>query len=212
MTRRRRAFTLIELLAVVALVALVAGLVLPRVGIGGGRRTLGEAEQLAAAVEYARQRAAVTGTPHRLLLDLDLQAYRVEAWLPDPEARPADAGAPPGGAAGEEPLHPADRDWARARRIPMVAPRAQPRAWQPVPATLGDATRLPEGVAVVAVETARGVREEGRLFLAFGADGSGEATRLELADEDGTRVTLEVAPLADAVRLAWGGLRETRGG
>jgi type II secretion system protein H len=203
MTRSARGFTLIELLAVAALVALVAAIVLPRIGIGGDRRTLGEGEQLAASVEFARQRAAVTGTPHRVLLDLDLQAYRVESWRTeeDPETD-----------AEEEAPNPADRDWAAARELPLRPPEEGQRAWRPVSNLLGDATRLPEGIAVTAIEGRDGLAQEGRHFLFFDADGSGDGARIELSDRDGNQVTLEVAPLADAVRLAWGGLRERRGG
>lgn len=206
MRRATRGFTLIELLAVVALVALVGALVLPRIGIGGERRTLSEAEQLAASLELARQRAAVTGVPHRLHLDLDRQGYRLE-WL----AREEEQEAPPAGADAPAP-HPADRDWARAPTIPMTPPQRETRSWRPVPGPVGATSWITEGIAVVAVQTPEGVATEGSLFATFGPDGSGDAAVLEMADEQGNRLTLEVAPLADAVRIAWGGLEAHAGG
>lgn len=205
MRRSLRGFTLIELLAVVALVALVAGLALPRLGIGGDRRILAEAEQLAASLEFTRQRAAVTGIPHRLVVDLERQAYRIEAW----QEAPPEPGSAAGSAAGEtQPWHPADRDWSDVRNLPMAAPREADRTWRPIPGSLGADTPIPVGMAILGVETPEGIAEAGRVELTFGADGSGDATRIELADEDGNQITLESAPLADAVRLAWGGLRE----
>ena len=205
MRRSLRGFTLIELLAVVALVALVAAIALPRLGIGGDRRILAEAEQLAASLEFTRQRAAVTGVPHRLVMDLDRQAYRIEAW----REAPPEPGSAAGSAGGEtEPWHPADRDWADVRNLPMAAPREAARTWQPIPGGLGASTPIPVGMAILGVETPEGVADAGRVLLVFGADGSGDAARIELADEDGNPITLESAPLAHAVRLAWGGLRE----
>jgi len=213
MRRAARGFTLIELVAVVALVALVAAIVLPRIGIGGDRRTMAEAEKLAASLEYARESAVVTGTPHRVRMDLDRQTWRIEILAPEPPEQGEESRFAPGlGDAGEAALHPADRNWATAERLPLAPPRDGERVWQPLEGPLGTPTPLPDDVAMVAVETADARAERGVLAARFGPDGSGEATWIEVADVEGNRVTLEVAPLADRVRLAWGGLRRVRGG
>lgn len=214
MRRGARGFTLIELVAVVALVALVAAIVLPRIGIGGDRRTMGEAQKLAASLEYARQTAVVTGTPHRVRMDLDRQSYRVERLAPEPpEARQEEGRLAGGAGAGETPeVHPADRDWATAERLPLSPPREGERAWRPVEGLLGSLKGLAPDIAMVAVETTDGRVERGPVMARFGPDGSGEPTWIEIADVEGNRVTLEIAPLADRVRLAWGGLQQVRGG
>ncbi|MGH7337798.1 MAG: pilus assembly FimT family protein, partial [Myxococcota bacterium] len=75
---RDRGFTLIEILAVVAILALVAAFIVPNMG-GLRRRALrNEAQQIASQLELARQRAIVTGVPHRLWLELDEAEYRLE--------------------------------------------------------------------------------------------------------------------------------------
>ena len=76
----RRGFTLIETLAVVAILALAAVIVLPNLAALGERRLRHAAQRLAAELELARQRAVVTGVPHRILFDLENGLYRIE-WL-----------------------------------------------------------------------------------------------------------------------------------
>jgi type II secretion system protein H len=75
--RRRAAFTLIEMIAVVAIFALLAAFVAPNLGILSSRRLEQEAQRLSGQLELARQRTVVTGIPHRLAIDLDRGSY----WL-----------------------------------------------------------------------------------------------------------------------------------
>ena len=60
----------------VAIFALMAGLIAPRVGALTARTLHQRAERIVAQLELARQRAVVTGIPHRLLIDLDEGGYR----------------------------------------------------------------------------------------------------------------------------------------
>jgi prepilin-type N-terminal cleavage/methylation domain-containing protein len=55
--RRRAAFTLIEMLAVVAFLALVMTFAIPNMGMLQRRRLDSETRQLVALIELARQRA-----------------------------------------------------------------------------------------------------------------------------------------------------------
>ena len=71
-------FTLIEMLAVVAIFSLLVAIVAPNIGRLSGRTLQAAADDLAARLELARQRAVVTGVPHRLWIDLDQASYRLE--------------------------------------------------------------------------------------------------------------------------------------
>ncbi|MGH7287941.1 MAG: pilus assembly FimT family protein, partial [Myxococcota bacterium] len=114
-----RAFTLIELLAVLLIMALVAGLTLPNLSLRADRAVLGAAQDLAATFAFTRQRAAATAVPHRVVIDLDQAAYWIELQPEAPDAFAATASAAPvdGG----------------ARPIQLGAPLADALEFQPLP-------------------------------------------------------------------------------
>ena len=86
-------FTLLELIAVVLIIGLVAGLAVPNLGLLGEQRLRDEALRLTAELELARQRSVMTGIRHRLVLDLDESLYWTEWEVPEEEpAAPAAAG------------------------------------------------------------------------------------------------------------------------
>jgi hypothetical protein len=142
---------------------------------------------LAADLEFARQRAVMTGVPHRLVLDLDRGSWRVE-WQPTaedlpPEPPPEDA--PPG-----------------ARRALSLAPPPRPElAFVALPTQFARSARLEEGIFLDHVSTPESVYREGRVAVAFDPDGTADPTEIELGEPRGARVVLEVQPLADAVRV-----------
>ena len=190
--RRRAAFTLLEILAVVIIIGLVAGLVLPNVGITRSRRVDDEAQRLAADLEFARQRSVMTSAPHRVVLDLDAGAWWIE-WAPsedaqvpaqdDAEARDDDAPIGPTGTTA----------------IDLSPPRRASGEFQPLPAGLARAWRLSDGVAFARVTTPGGEALEGSVSIAFERDGSAEPTEIALAGEGGYVLVLELRSLADAV-------------
>ena len=75
------AFTLIEMLAVVAILALVMTFALPNTGMLQRRRLDSESRQLVALLELARQRAVMTGVKHRMWIDLEDAVYRLEWYV-----------------------------------------------------------------------------------------------------------------------------------
>jgi len=182
--RSRHGFTLIELMAAVVLFALMAMLIAPRVGSITSRALHQQAEQIAAQLELGRQRAIVTGVPHRLLIDLEGGRYRLE-WLP--------------GADPEEEVPP-PRVLGRAF-VPMSAPRAAARSFRPIPGQLGEFSRLETPVFFSGLETPEGWVEAGRVSIRFERDGTASASALHLEDESGKAVVLDVLPLADTVRV-----------
>ena len=133
--RRRSGFTLIEILAVVAIFALLTALIAPNLGSLSSRTLRQRAESIAASLELARQRSVLTGIPHRLLIDLDQSAYRLEWFVTEVEA---------GGEAAESEPEPLD---VRGQSpIPMAAPRGETRAYRPLPGLRGHFERLEDSV------------------------------------------------------------------
>jgi prepilin-type N-terminal cleavage/methylation domain-containing protein len=181
--RATRAFTLLELIAVVLIIGLVAGLALPNFGVLGGQVLRDEARRLASELELARQRSVVTGVRHRLVFDLDRALYWTEWEVPEHEPAPA----VPGGSDRPPPLAAPDH----ARSVFAPRPDASGRAWQ-----------LDDDVEFGAIEIDSGVVESGTLGLAFESDGTTEATRIVLERPDGGgALALEVRALAEAVRV-----------
>ncbi len=189
--RRRSGFTLIEILAVVAIFALLTALIAPNLGSLSSRTLRQRAESIAASLELARQRSVLTGIPHRLLIDLDQSAYRLEWFVTELEA---------GGEAAES--EPEPLDLRGQSPIPMAAPRGETRAYRPLPGLMGHFERLEDSVVFVGIETPEGWIDQGRVFVSFARDGTASYTALYLDDESGGSVVLDVLPLADAVRVS----------
>jgi type II secretory pathway pseudopilin PulG len=190
-TRRRSAaaFTLLELLAIVAIFALMTTFVLPNIGAVRDRALRSQAQRLAAQLELARQRAVVTGTPHRLLIDLDGAAYRLE-WL--------EGG---GHIAAPKPSDPVEYDVRGSTPLPLAAPRAARAEYEPVPGRFGDFQYLDSEFGFAGIETPEGWIEQGDSFIAFDRDGTASYTEILIDDESGRQIVLDVLPLADAVRI-----------
>jgi type II secretion system protein H len=74
----RRAFTLLELILVLAIIAIVVGMAVPRLlGFAHGRRSVQCADQIVALLHYARAQAMTRGVPYRMNLDSGNGTY----WL-----------------------------------------------------------------------------------------------------------------------------------
>jgi type II secretion system protein H len=185
---RRRGFTLIETLAVVAILALAAVLVLPNLAALGERRLRQAAQRLAAEIELARQRAVVTGIPHRILFDLQNGVYRIE-WLGDAEETQVPVAAA------------AEYDIREGSELPLHAPRHTVVDFSPVPDSFGSFRDFEGGVFVAGLQTADGWITEGLPELLFERDGSAAYTEVVLEEPGGARQTLAVLPLDDAVRF-----------
>jgi len=185
---RDRAFTLIEILAVVAIFALIAGLALPNFSIVRGRNMKHQAQRIVGQIELARQRSIVTGIPHRLFIDVDAGAYRVE-WLVSDDAQDDSASRFDDAFGGGESY------------IDLSAPRAAERSFQPLSGPMGRMALLDDGSEFSGVETTGGWISGGETAIHFERDGSADATTIVIEHESGLSVTLEVLPLADTVRV-----------
>ena len=186
--RRRAAFTLIEMLAVVAIFALLVAFIAPNLGLVSSRRLQQQAEQISSQLELARQRTVMTGIPHRLAIDLDRGSYWVEWLVTEAEA------------IGESETPPVV-DVRGSAPIPMAPPREAEREYRPLPGMFGRETTIEESLRFQSVETSEGSIQEGEAFVFFERDGTASPTEIVLADSDDHALALEVQPLAEAVRI-----------
>ena len=186
---RSSGFTLIEIMAAVAIFALLAGLIAPRVGALTSRTLRQRAEQIAAKLELARQRSVLTGVPHRLLVDLDEGGYQLEWQVTEAEAE------------GRKPEPPAPLDLRGETPIPMAPAHAEERVYRPLPGTMGRFEWLEDDLAFAGLQTPEGWIERGEVSIEFERDGTASYTEIYLDDESGRTLVLDVLPLADAVRI-----------
>ena len=184
--QRRRGFTLIEVLAVVAILALVAAFVVPNLGGFRARALRAEAQQIAAQLELARQRAIVTGVPHRLWLELDEAEYRLEWFAEDPDAVTPAA---------------AELDLRGNTPLSLTAPRGQEIAYRPIPGNFGRLQVVAEPFYFEGVETPEGWIDAGEVSVEFARDGTASYTLIHLQDASGNRIALDVYPLDERVRI-----------
>jgi len=188
--RRRRArlgFTLIEMMAAVALFALLAAMVGPRVAALTSRDLRREAEELGRLMELGRQRSVVTGIPHQVLLNLDESSYTLE-WAPAAEPEPDVEPGTPEPALAQGPLD-------------LAAPYAEEIAFEPLPGMLGDTVLISDEVVIAGVDTEQGYLQSGEVTVRFEVDGSATAAEVFLENEAERTLVLDVLPLADRVRI-----------
>ncbi len=189
--RSRAAFSLIELLAVIAILGLVSTLIAPNFGMLRERRLNHAAVRLASQLELARQRTVVTGVPHRVWFDLDGAAYRLE-WLGAQDANPeAEVAA----------LAPTEYDVRGATPLPLSAPARPELEFQPVPGNFGRFVYLDDDIFVAGLETSEGWVEGGVAWVGFDRDGTSAYTEIVIEDDSGRSVVLAVRPLEDAVQF-----------
>lgn len=209
--RGRRAeagFTLIELMAVIAIIGMVFAIGAPRLGSSKWRVLRNEAESIAASIEFARQRAIMTGIPHRLLVDLEEGGYRIEWLVTTDQAFAAITGDDIGGGGiGGLPLG-APALGGRDAPLPLHPPRGSQRDFHPIPnRQLGSFSWLDGALYFVGLESPSGWTERGDVSILFESDGSTDYSLLELADADENHLTLEIEPLLDRVRRRRGTAR-----
>jgi type II secretory pathway pseudopilin PulG len=174
----------------VAIFALLAAIVAPGVGRLTGRALQAAAEDLASRLELARQRTVVTGIPHRVWIDLEGSAYRLEWLVGDAEA----------GGETTPPEAPA-LDLRGRTPLPLEAPRDLTRSFRPVPGILGRDELLEASLAFRGVETPEGFADRGQAAIEFAPDGTADPTSVLVEDESGHALAIDVLPLAEAIRV-----------
>ena len=207
-TRRSRGsggFTLIELIAVIAIMGMVFAIGIPRLSRSQLRGLKTEAESIAASLEFARQRAIMTGIPHRVLIDLEEGGYRIEWLVTEERAFSAVTGdeleSDTGESAGDQ-----------NSLLDFYPPARDERDYYPIPnRQLGAFTWLDDSRYFVGLDSSSGWIEGGDVEISFDVDGTTEYESLEMADADENHLTLEIEPILDVVRRRSGGARSCCG-
>jgi hypothetical protein len=161
----------------------------PNLGSLSGRALRQAADALAAQLELARQRAVVTGIPHRIWIDLDHAVYRLEWLASDAEER------------GEAPPEAEPLDLRGRTALPLEAPRGEERSFRPLPGLLGRDQTLEESLAFRGLETPEGWTDRGEAVIEFQTDGTAAYTSVVVDDDSGRSLAIDVLPLAEAVRV-----------
>lgn len=179
-------FTLLELVAVVAIMGMMLYLVTPSIGVTQTAQLRAGAREMGAHLEFARQRAIMTGKPHRVLIEIDEGWYQLEWFVSDRDEDPS-LGAAPSDLRGPIQMSPRQDEVASYRIVPGSEGRL---AW------------IDETLDVAGVEVDDGWYDAGEFQVVFQGDGSSDAARIVLrADPEEAGLVLEVSPLLDAVRI-----------
>jgi type II secretion system protein H len=189
--RRSSGFTLLELLATVAVMGLILGLVLPNLGLTRRGALTNAATQLATTLELARQRSVMTGRAHRVLIGVEDGSYQLEWFVGENEALglvQADAEAAP-------------LDLTGASPIPMAAPRDRTLSYRPVPTRFGTREWLDDDLRFDGVEIAEGWLDSGDVGVVFQDDGSTDFAQIFISGPSERRISLEVLPFREVVRI-----------
>lgn len=189
---RSLGFSLIEVLAVLVIFALMAGVVLPNFGIRGARILDEESQRLASTLEFARQRAVMTGKPHRVVVDLDRRLYQIEAFGAPPDVEIAEAEL----AETAPPLP--EEDFNKPEMSP---PLREDLDYYPLLGTPGDIQRIDDEVAIEGIDYSAGTATEGVFQVVFERDGTADWADILLANQTGRKVALHVDYLADSVGI-----------
>ena len=190
-----RAFTIIEMMAVVFIIGLLMVSIVPRLGTTASELRA-EGLALASHIEMARQRAIMTGKPHRVLIDVEEGGYRVEWFVSEAEAR--------GEGEFEEEADELDprNVLGTGGYLDLSPPSTRDRSYHAIPLRQFGSTRwLPDDIYFDGIDTADGWLESGDVEIVFDRDGTTGSAEVVISDARDRTVLLDVRPLLDVVRV-----------
>lgn len=206
----QRAFTLVEVLLVIALMALLSGMIVSGTGVLSGSRLRSASTLVMVSVRAAVTQANTTGKPARLVFDfehntLSLQETRGKMLRVTSDEEGAKAGA--------EATTEIERSAIEFGKGFADGPRAPPATFSDVPSFASDedsdapGRALGKGIRFVQVQTEHDSepRTDGQAYLYFWPGGGTEQAAIQLTREgDSDGITVMVNALTGRARLVRG--------
>ena len=190
----RHGFTLIEILAVILIIGLTFGFVLPNLDSSRSRKLEDRAREIANLVHVARQGAITSGAEHRLWFQIDEGTMRVDWYVTEQRANAAY------GDSMEQPAN-LEEEQTSDTTVSLTPPESEGRDYFPIASKFGENRLLPLDYSLLGVETPEGFIETGEVQLVFGRDGTTDYSEVVLADAWDNEVIVEIQPLMDRVRI-----------
>jgi general secretion pathway protein H len=207
---RARGFSLVEVLLVVALMAIMSGIVVSGSGMLSGTRMRSAGALIMSSIRMAITRANSIGRPVRIVFDLDAGRMMME----ETRGRMLRVASEKEGAkAGAEAATEAEQEAAEYARGIVQGPKAPQAAFTPVAAFAADGEdaalgrELGTGIRFVQVQTEHDgePRVEGRAYLYFWPGGGTERAAIQISRAGDVRgLTVLVNALTGRARLERG--------
>jgi general secretion pathway protein H len=206
----QRGLSLVEVLIVVALIALMSGAVLFGSGMLGSSRQRAAATLVLSGVRLGMARANSTGRPVRMVFDLDKDRLLLEEASGSKMLREKEKGNTGGGA--EATTEAEQKARAEADRI-LEGPRAPRAEFKPVKqfgfdGDEGEGRSFQPGVQFRSVQTEHDEepRTEGRAYLYFWPGGGTERASIQVGRGDDV-LTVLVSPLTGRAKIEKGAVK-----
>jgi general secretion pathway protein H len=186
---RQAGFTLIELIVVVAVIAVITGAVVTGVGNLRGASVQAEAGKIAVAVRYLYNLSVISGRNHRLVMDLDARTFWGEEQS---SSDPCDSFLLPGTDAEEEEAQEGDV----TRNAGFSASESQ----------LLQRVTLDTGIRFLQVHTTHQdqPQEKGQAYIYFFPSGTAENAVVQLEGDEDDIMTVEVFALQGNAKVHTG--------
>ncbi|MDG2334067.1 MAG: prepilin-type N-terminal cleavage/methylation domain-containing protein [Myxococcota bacterium] len=197
--RLHAGFTLIELMAVIVVIGLALGLVLPNLAASRGAQLEESGKQIASRLQLARERAIVTGAAHRVFLDLEMDSVAIE-WHVNEDRAYAHLSESDVFLTGQGADNPG-AEFSENRSISLSPPAREERDYFPIPNRFGNDEWLPEDIFIEGVNSPDGWIDDGTVQIVFQVDGSTDYAEISLVDSWGNRAILEIQPMLEIVRV-----------
>lgn len=196
MLRRRRrhplAFTLLELVLVMAIIAILAGVMVPTLSsFAAGRRTNNAATTVLGLANYARAQSIAEGTVYRLNFD------STDVWLTRRDLGGAFAPVNKNGYNAKFPMPDGVRLWAEVTAgtvvIPVASPSVQTQMVEPTP-IVGTQLATPNTLVQY-------THTDGGTYVEFQPSGRTDPCHIRVNDTSGHAIEIGAATATDVVHV-----------
>jgi prepilin-type N-terminal cleavage/methylation domain-containing protein len=192
-----RGFTLIEIMMVMAVVALIMGFILPQMGIISSYNLKSAAQTIAGMIRVSYDRAAIKNRQYRLVFDFEENTVWSEYLLPE-ETTVSEAEDTEKEEVSEE-----KEDAEKKNQEESESQVVALGTYEIEDSELLERYSLPSGVKLAGLESTHNATEvkSGQDFIVFLPNGFAEKSHIHLAGAGDTVFTLEVNPVTGNTKV-----------